>query len=67
MEEDMHAAERGYNVRGNCYSFHMPWEQILKQLGHIEAAEGHNALPHSPEVLRTIALFSLRIGDTVAL
>ena len=63
MEEEMHGPQRGYNVRGNCFSFHMPWEEIMKQIGRVEADDGHLLLPHPPEVLRTLVLFSLRIGE----
>ena len=68
FEETMHKPQRGYNVRGNCYSFHMPWEQILKQLNFVvNAEEGVEVLPHPPEMLKYLVQFSLRIGDVVDL
>ena len=63
LDEVMHKPRGAYNVRGNCFSFHMPWDSILKQLGNVVVDDGHEALPHPPHILRTMILFSLRLNN----
>ena len=67
LNEEAHRPKRGYAVRRNVYSFHMPWEKILQKLGSLLNNEDLPSLPHVPETLATVVLFSLRIGDVVDL
>ena len=34
-----HKPQRAYAIRGNVYSFHMPWEDIAAKLGAITAED----------------------------
>ena len=67
LNVEQHRPERAYAVRGNAYSFHMPWEGIAEKLGTVLEEEDLDSLPHPPERLASIVLFSLRIGDVVDL
>ena len=67
LNEQVRRPGRGYAVRGNAYSFHMPWEKIMKDIGKVVAADEAMELPHEPGVLKSAVLFSLRIGDVVDL
>jgi hypothetical protein len=67
LNAEQHRPQRGYAVRGNVYSFHMPWEEIMSKLGSVLDAEDSDTLPHSQETLASVVLFSLRIGDVVDL
>ena len=67
LNAEQHRPQRGYAVRGNVYSFHMPWEEIGKSLGQVLQNEQDEALPHPPDTLASMDLFSLRIGDVVDL
>ena len=62
-----HKPQRAYACRGNVFSFHMPWEDIAKQLGAITAEETVEALPHDEQALSHMVLFSLRVGDVTDL
>ena len=65
MNVQQHGPERGYAVRGNVYSFHMPWEHIAKNMEKVVESEDVDYLPHGPETLASVVLFSLRVGDVV--
>ena len=67
MNEQMHRPQRAYAVRGNAFSFHMPWEKVMEQLGRVLEEDHLDALPHPPEVLSSMVIFSLRIGDVTDL
>jgi len=45
----------------------MPWEEIGRSLGQVLQEEQKETLPHPPETLASVVLFSLRIGDVVDL
>ena len=62
-----HKPQRAYAIRGNVYSFHMPWEDIASQLGAITAEDAISALPHDEQALSHMVLFSLRVGDVADL
>ena len=47
----------------NVFSFHMPWQDIAKQLGAVTAEEAAEALPHDEHALSHMVLFSLRVGE----
>ena len=67
LNAEQHRPQRAYAVRGNVYSFHMPWEEIARSLDKVLRAEDAVSLPHPPETLASAVLFSLRIGDVVDL
>ena len=67
LNVQQHKPERGYAVRGNVYSFHMPWEEIAQSMAKVVESEDVDYLPHRPETLASVVLFSLRIGDVVDL
>ena len=67
LNEEQHRPKRGYAVRGNVYSFHMPWEEILEKIGGLLQNQARPTLPHKPETLASVVLFSLRIGEVVDL
>ena len=69
MNEVMHKAAFPSAVRGNIYSYHMPWTEVFKNLYKLQQSNGKGMekLPHSPEVLSQLVTFSLRIGDVVEL
>ncbi len=67
LNAEEHRPQRAYAVRGNVYSFHMPWEEIARKLDKVLEAEDTVSLPHPPETLASVVLFSLRIGDVVDL
>ena len=67
LNAEQHRPQRAYAVRGNAYSFHMPWENIAHRLGQVLEEEDTTSLPHRAATLRSVVLFSLRIGDVVDL
>ena len=51
-------------VRGNAYSFPMPWDGITAKLKKVIDGEVlWDELPYSGDVLAKTVLFSLRIGN----
>jgi hypothetical protein len=69
LNEVMHQAEFPHAVRGNVYSYHMPWEEVFKKLHSICSSKGAemSQLPHPPALLSQLVTFNLRIGDVVEL
>ena len=67
LNAQQHEPERGYAVCANVYSFHMPWEQIAQRIATVVESEDVDYLPHGPETLTSVVLFSLRIDDVVDL
>ena len=65
MNVEHHRPNRQYAVRGNVYSFFLPWEEIAKKLGSVLEDDGLDVLPHTEQTLASLVLFSLRIGDVV--
>ena len=49
MNVQQHLPDRGYAVRGNVYSFAMPWEQIIQNMEKVLQGEDVSYLPHSPK------------------
>ena len=45
----------------------MPWEEIGQRLNKVLSEEDTESLPHPPQTLASVVLFSLRIGDVVDL
>ena len=55
-------------VRGNAYSFQMPWEKIVEKLKTLlEDDNAWNSLPHDEDTLAKMVLFNLRIGNVTDL
>ena len=67
MNVEHHRPNRAYAVRGNVYSFYMPWEEVASKLGNVLENDNLVVLPHTEETLASLVLFSLRIGDVVDL
>ena len=59
LNAEQHRPQRAYAVRGNLYSFYMPWEEIAQKLNTVLHEENVELLPHPPETLSSIVLFSL--------
>ena len=45
LNAEQHRPRHAYAVRGNVYSFHMPWEEIGDKLLQVLSADGKPALP----------------------
>ena len=55
-------------VRGNAYSFQMPWEKIVEKLNtFFKSDNGWSSLPHDEDILAKMVLFNLRIGNVADL
>ena len=55
-------------VRGNAYSFQMPWEKIIDGLKTLlEDDSSWKSLPHDENILAKMVLFNLRIGNVTDL
>jgi len=54
-------------LRGNAYSFMMPWEDIVERLGNMVADDAISQLPWTDDVLARVVLFKLRIGNVADL
>ena len=55
-------------VRGNAYSFQMPWEKIIDGLKTLlEDDNSWKSLPHDENILAKMVLFNLRIGNVTDL
>ena len=55
-------------VRGNAFSFQMPWEKIIQKLKTLlEDDNSWNSLPHDENILAKMVLFNLRIGNVTDL
>ena len=50
-------------VRGYCYSFIMPWEDIVRNLEEVMSDAELAALPWGPEHLRYLFRLHLKVGD----
>ncbi len=68
MDEHMFQRTDPLVVRGNCFSFQMPWEKIVEKLhAIIEDDDGWKTLPHDEMILSRMVLFNLRIGNVADL
>jgi len=55
-------------VRGNAFSFQMPWEKIIDELKTLlEDDNSWKTLPHDEGILAKVVLFNLRIGNVTDL
>ena len=48
MEETLAQPSRAYGVRGNIFSFLLPWEQIQKEVGKLITSGDLNEWPLAP-------------------
>ena len=62
MNEEVFKAQHTTAVRGNIFSFHMPWEDILTSLKEALEDKDLRLLPHSGAVIAHMIRFNLRIG-----
>ena len=67
LEERVGEATHATVVRGNAYSFHMPWEQLLRKLNQACDDLTCGTLPHEEEALAQMVQYNLRIGDLTEL
>ena len=66
LDERGHQRKAPLNVRGNAYSFSMPWERIAASLKRVVDQDiSWKELPHPPATLAHMVLFSLRIGEVI--
>ena len=61
MKEGIHAAEYHMGVRGNIFSFLMPWKDILDSLHEVSKASVP-VVPHPPEVLAHVVRLHMKLG-----
>ena len=55
-------------VRGNCFSFQMPWEKIIEKLTTLlKDDDSWSSLPHDENILAKMVLLNLRIGNVTDL
>ena len=64
MEEYMFEGSYMPVVRGNVFSYHMPWEKIMQSLDRSTSDEKLALLPHDPEHLAHMVQLHLKIGRT---
>ena len=63
MKEEMHAGRHRIGVRGNIFSFLMPWKDIMDSLRRVEHTT-ELLVPHPPEVLaHAVRLHMTRGGE----
>ena len=64
LDENVFQRKNPINVRGNAYSFAMPWDWIATKLGQVCTGEVQwSELPQNEELLARTVLFNLRIGN----
>ena len=64
LDEKVFQREDPMNVRGNAYSFAMPWDTIAAKLSQVVEGEvDWSELPQNEELLARTVLFNLRIGN----
>ena len=62
LEETMFQSSFMSVVRGNVFSYHMPWEKIIDSLNRTTSDEKLSLLPHDPEHLAHMVQLHLKIG-----
>ena len=62
MGEQVGAQRHRWGVRGNCFSYHMPWEDIILSLGRCVEDRELEA-PLSQDVLVHLVRLHMKIGD----
>ena len=61
MKEGIHAAKHRIGVRGNIFSFLMPWKEILDSLHEVSKADVP-VVPHPPEMLAHVVRLHMKLG-----
>ena len=55
MEQGLGQAQRSFGVRGNIFSYQMPWEDIMMHIDDaLKCGENWLAWPHAPATVATI-------------
>jgi hypothetical protein len=68
MDEQVFQRTDPLVVRGNAFSFQMPWEKIIDELKTLlEDDNSWKTLPHDEGILAKVVLFNLRIGNVTDL
>ena len=62
LEETMFQSSFMSVVRGNVFSYHMPWEKIIDSLNRTTSDKKLALLPHDPEHLAHMVQLHLKIG-----
>ena len=64
LDENVFQRKDAMNVRGNAYSFSMPWDAIAEKLSQVVTGDiDWSELPQNEERLARTVLFNLRIGN----
>ena len=63
LEETMFKSSFMSVVRGNVFSYHMPWEKILQFLERTTTDDKLTLLPHDPEHLAHMVQLHMKIGS----
>ena len=63
LEETMYKSSFMSVVRGNVFSYHMPWEKIIDSLNRSTSDNKLALLPHEPEHLAHMVQLHLKIGN----
>ena len=63
LDETMFESSFMTVVRGNVFSYHMPWEKIMKFLERTTSDEKLALLPHDPEHLAHMVQLHMKIGN----
>jgi hypothetical protein len=64
IQEELLDARARYGVRGNIFSFHMPWEQIMTELENAVKDDGELLIPRPPNVLCHMVKLHLRQANS---
>ena len=62
MTEELGAQKYRTVVRGNCFSFHMPWEDILESLQQTCEDKDLTCLPRDEQCLKYMLRLHLKVG-----
>ncbi len=63
MEEELFNPQHRHAVRGNVFSYQMPWEKIIERLEATTKDKELALLPHDPEKLAHMVRLHLRVGS----
>ena len=65
LHEVIGEAQHGTVVRGNAYSFHMPWDTVYNQLNEAIEDRSCSTLPHFETTIAQMVQYNLRVGDII--
>ena len=63
MTEQLGAPRYRWGVRGNCFSYHMPWEDLTRCLGRC-TDDDELELPLSPDLLVHVVRLHMKVGTS---